>query len=434
MQEILQIRTECMVPCRLVRLIIAAAAMTVIAPMVAWPQVSERRVSGGAQGITAGLSIPPSKPEFRLGSASILYDTATDGARGCKPFLDGQINLISFPNANGSVIEFSIVDLRGHNYLVKGTLSKAGSLSPFKVGCKPVFTSALDGSADSFAGGEWISGMYKSDQNTILAIVHSEYYGGEYPQTGSEFHKSDRCPSGQPLTCTYAAITAALSTDGGRTFRRTGATPNDYVIARPPFSYSPIYNTTTGYFLNSNILRKDDGYYYMMISELRPDFTRSDCLIRTSTLSVSSSWRAYDGEKFGSDIHIGADCRGVSIKIAPFYIAYSTFFKRFIAVGTDLVSPFHFSYSLSSDLISWSSPVDLGIAPQWSPNSASPTQWGNYNYPSLVDLNALRDTDDQNSSSGAVVGQEPQLLYIDRMGDNTGTRLLARQLTFLDNH
>jgi hypothetical protein len=346
--------------------------------------------------------------------------------------LDGQINLISFPKANGAVIKFSTVDLRGHNFLVSATLANEGSLSPFKVDCTPVFTSALNGSADSFAGGEWISGLYKSDHNTILGLVHSEYYGGEFPQTGLEFHKSDRCPSGQPLTCTYAVITAALSTDGGRTFRRAGSTPNDYVIARPPFLYSPNHKTTTGYFLNSNIVRRDDGYFYMMATELRPDFSRSDCLIRAPTPAVPSSWRAYDGSKFTSDTHTGTDCKGVAIKIAPFFIAYSTFFRRFIAVGTDLMSPFHFSYSLSSDLVNWSQPTDLGIAPQWAPNSGSPARWGNYNYPSLIDLEALRNSDDQNSSSGAVVGRTPLLLYIDRMGDNTGTRLLARQLIFSD--
>jgi hypothetical protein len=419
-----------MVPCRLVRLLIAAAASTLIAPTLASPQTSEQRAPRGRHEITGAVSTPPSGAAFKLSSPSILYDTATDRTSGCAPFLDGQINLISFPNANRTDIKFSIVDLRGHNFLVSGTLSNEGSLSPFKVDCRPVFTSALSGSAESFAGAEWISSLFKGDQNTIFGLIHSEYYGGEFPQTGSEFHKSDRCPSGQPLVCTYSAITAALSTDGGRTFRRAGSTPNDYVIARPPFPYSPIHNTTTGYFLNSNIVKRDDGYFYMMATELRPDFTRSDCLIRTSTLSVPSSWRAYDGSKFTSDTHTGAHCRGVAIKIAPFYIAYSTFFKRFVAVGTNLTSPFHFSYSLSFDLVNWSEPIDLGIAPQWAPNTGSTTGGGNYNYPSLMDLEALRNSADQNSSSGAVVGQRPLLLYVERMGDNTGTRLLARQLTF----
>ena len=386
--------------------------------------------TAGMRAVLAADTSTSTNGSFVLGEPFVLYDTAVDRTSDCKPFLNSQVVPMSLSGKSGTIVEFPTVDFRGQNFLVAGSLSAEGALSPFHVNCRRVFKSALNTSFDAFDGSAWIIGLYKASDDTIVGVVHSEYYGGDFPQNGEPFEKSDKCPSGEPLSCTYAAVTEVESTDGALTFHKIGERPDDYVVARPSFPYSATYNRPTGVFINSNIVGNVDGYYYMLVVLDMPNSAVVDCVVRTVDLRRPSLWRAWDGSGYSISTPKGEDCRGLNIDIAPFYIARSTYFGRFIAIGTKLSSPYHFAYSLSGDLVNWSDPVDLGIAPQWALGKGAAADWGNYNYPSLMDASALQNIGDQNASSGALVGQAPLLLYIDRKGDNSATRLMAQRLTF----
>lgn len=359
----------------------------------------------------------------------VFYDASEAKARGCTIFLDDKIVPISFEAASGARMAFSAVDFRGHSFYVFGDISSDGRIANLHARCNPVFVSGLKVDSASHAGAEWLSSSYKLNDRLIVGVVHNEYYGGDYPQNGITFDKSPTCTSGQPLNCTYSSISLLISRDIGAPFARSKIEP-EHVIARPTFSYMPDYGRATGYFVDSNIIGVNN-YFYIMAAEFFPNGEIRVCPIRTSEITNPSSWRGWDGAGYTIGTPSGReDCHKINIALVPFHLAYSTYFDKFIAIGTALETPFHFSYALSCNLVDWSEPVDLGIAPQWSPNSGSEKDWGNYNYPSLVDGAALKNTSAPNSSSGAIVGREPMLLFVDRRGDNQGTRVIAKPIDF----
>jgi hypothetical protein len=292
----------------------------------------------------------PSTEYFSTGSAWTIFDTNQSSSPGCKPFLDAQITPITFPESDGTRIQFQAADFRGNNYIISGTLSNSGAISGLKTNCQSALSSPLNSNSNLFTGGEWLTSFFKLDQSHIVGVVHNEFYGGDFPESGQTFSPSSECPSGIPSSCLYSAVTSAISDDSGNTFNLM-ETPFNHVIARPGFPYSPSYGSTTGYFINTNILQNSDGYYYMMLLEEKPNAPASICPVRTNNPTVPSSWRAWNGSAYESNVPGGANCSGVSVGIAPFYLGYSTFFTSFITVGSALTSPFHFSYSLSSDLI-----------------------------------------------------------------------------------
>lgn len=388
--------------------------------------LTERVIVGGA---VAATKAPQPDARAKNLDEFVFYDASEAPTQGCTIFLDNKVIPISFETASGARMAFSAVDFRGHSFFIFGDILSDGRIANIHARCNQVFASGLREDAESQAGAEWLSSSYKLHDGRVVGVVHNEYYGGDYPQNGIKFDKSVRCISGQPLSCTYSSISLLISKEIGAPFARVQTEPK-HVIARPSFSYSPDYGRATGYFVESNIIRVND-YYYIMAAEFFPNGEIRVCPIRTSDIANASSWRGWDGAGFTIGTPSGReDCHQISIKLAPFHLAYSAYFEKFVAVGTALKTPFHFSYALSCNLVDWSEPVDLGIAPQWSPNAGSPKEWGNFNYPSLVDGNALKNTGDPNASSGAAVGRKPLLLFVDRRGDNQGTRILARPIDF----
>lgn len=362
-----------------------------------------------------------------VGTSFSIYDTSL--TTNCQVFLDEMIAPISFSNPDGSFkIVFSNVDFRGHNYRLTAQVS-GGVIGAVTTDCQPILTSALNPNYQLETGAEWLGSLFKVSDTEIYSVIHNEFYGGNFPQSGILFPSSPSCPSGNPLTCTYASVTGAKSSDGGATFMRQGTAPA-HSIATPSFPYSPSQTSVTGYFANSNIVQGPDHYYYMMLVDYNASSTLSVCPARTPNLTLPSQWRTWDGTSYSVNSPAGAECTGIQLGISPFYLGYSTYFNGFIAVGTSNTTPFHVSYATSQDFIHWSSIVDLGIAPQWSPGAGSATDYGNYNYPTLLDLSMLKNTMDPNSSSGAVVGQSPLLIIVDRKGDNSATRILGIPLQF----
>ena len=101
---------------------------------------------------------------------------------------------------------------------------------------------------------EWLAAPYTQDGRTVYALVHNEYQGHQHP---------GRCPSGDLPECWYNAITLAVSRDGGSTFR--DARPPPAASGRGvPYRYVPDAGPY-GFFGPSNIVRKDDGYYYAIV-------------------------------------------------------------------------------------------------------------------------------------------------------------------------
>jgi hypothetical protein len=213
---------------------------------------------------------------------------------------------------------------------------------------------------------EWITSTYTHDGNTIYALVHNEFQGWAY---------SGYCP-GTPTgtfntACWWNAITAARSTDGGRTYTPVAASPG-HLVATVPYRYSANQGPA-GAFEASNIIRRGDYYYTMIRVEAIGAQQQGTCLMRTTNIADHRSWRAWNGSSFSVRFinpyvettanpanHV---CRPVSpTQIATLVdsLTWNRYFKKYLLVGNaGLYDPslnrvvWGVYYSLSSDLINW---------------------------------------------------------------------------------
>jgi len=250
----------------------------------------------------------------------------------------------------------------------------------------PVFTSHEKTTAGSYNNQEWLAGVYTPDGKTVYSIVHNEYK----PEGDANWQWS-----------WYNTLTFAVSNDTGRTY--THDTPPNHFVAGIPYQYSPGY--PMGIFGGSRpVYNPNDGYYYVMVHlerypNINPVQDWGVGVIRTQMLDDPDSWRGWNGEGFNvhfvdpynetvtnpddyfltpvSQSNIGKMCASLT---------YNTYFNKFMVVGfhnkrninTD-VTVHGFYYSLSEDLINWSSPILVYESPK--------TGWvvGGIYYPAIID-------------------------------------------------
>lgn len=393
--------------------------------------------TGGTQiSSTSSFKIPANtlatnKPgSVTIGSQFVIYDTGYDTNAGCAPLLDTPLYPITFASADnqGVVVKFvALSDSTANvNYLVSGQINGSGSETHgFQVNCTPALTGAQDPVSTDFRGNQWLYGFTKDANGNVFALVHNEFYGGLYPNANFLIPSSSNCSLGEPTGtlinaygCTYTALDMAEMPSGSSTFGLIGSPPSGQVAARPSFSYTPNVGSPTGYFTNTNILLNSDGYYYALTVDILPDGTERRCPIRTNNIADPSSWFGWDGSGFTVSLSSGnGACANNGLAgIFPFYLGYSGYFKKFIVVGAISSSsvsgaPTVMAYSVSSDFVNWSQPVSFAV-PVF--NSSSSPGWVSNNYPSLVDVVAIQNSSDPNSSTGAGVGQGPWLVYEQR--------------------
>lgn len=361
-----------------------------------------------------------------IGPQFIIYDTGYDKNSDCAPLLDTPLYPITSPSADGqgAVVKFvALSDSTANvNYLVSGQVNASGSEThEFHVDCTPVLTGAQDPVSVDFQGNQWLYGFTKDASGNIFALVHNEFYGGFYPDANFLIPSSNNCSLGKPLGtpinaygCTYTALDMAEMSNGSSAFNLISP-PSGQIVARPPFSYTPNVGSPTGYFTNTNVLLNSDGYYYALTDVILPDGTNRRCPIRTSNIADPASWLGWDGSGFTVPLSNGTSaCANNGLAgIFPFYLGYSSYFGKFIVVGAISSgnvngAPDVMAYSISSDFVNWSQPVSFTV-PVF--NSSSASGWVSNNYPSLVDVAAIQNSSDPNSSTGAIVGRGPWLVY-----------------------
>lgn len=364
-----------------------------------------------------------------IGSQFTVYDTFYDPASGCSPFIDTPLYLVTYPSTdnNGAVVKFSTLSVDGNNYsyLVSGQINALGSeTQPLRVNCSPVLAGPQNSASGNYTGSQWLMGYFKDASGNVFSLIHNEYYGGYFPNAHYQIPSSAGCSLGQaygtlisPYGCTYTALEMAEMPAGSSSFHLLGSAPPQQVIARPSFTYTPNVGFPTGYFTNTNILLNSDGYYYALADDILTSGGDRRCPMRTNDITNPSSWRGWDGSGFTVDMSSGADCADDNrlVGIFPFYLGYSTYLQKAIMVGAipsaNLPNaPTVIAYSVSSDFVNWSQPVSFNV-PIF--NSSS-TGWTGNNYPSLVDVTAIQNTQSSNWSTGAVVGQGPWLVFAQR--------------------
>jgi hypothetical protein len=285
-----------------------------------------------------------------------------------------------------------------------------------------IMNSHFNTDPSKYNSNEWIRGIYTLDGATIHTIIHNEYL-----PYGAANYETDY----------FNSLTYGVSIDTGRTY--THATPPDHFVATIPYQYTSGH--PMGIFNGSNIIyNSDDGYYYRLVhleEHLLQDWGVG--VIRTQTLSDPDSWRGWNGSAYDVEFvdpynenigtradHILAPVSRDNIGKMSDGLVYSTYFDKYVLVGPHVKYDPHedqditgFYYSVSDDLINWSSPILIrettegwGVGGEW--------------YPTLIDHN---DT----TRNFEEIGQEAYLYFTRWNSGNYDRDLLRIPIRFNKN-
>jgi hypothetical protein len=216
--------------------------------------------------------------------------------------------------------------------------------------CTPMITSANASDFSKYTYHEWLHAAYTPDGQTIYALVHNEWY--------PEFIYSQCTPGSAAVS-----ITSAYSTNAGTTFSH----PQDYVI-RPAVPWSSSFpcsgnqHTVYGNWDPTNIVLKDGFYYSFFNSWASPAGTTDTgvCVMRTQDLASASAWKVWTGSDWQSAAQTprcGPIFTSPGVNLFPSYISYSTYLHTYVMLWSNNYD--RVAYSLSQDLLRWSSPITI---------------------------------------------------------------------------
>lgn len=246
----------------------------------------------------------------------------------------------------------------------------------------PPFDSNYNTLPSRFDYQHWIGAVYRDPKSTrIHALVHNEYH--------DTVHVPPCTPTNSP--CIWTSITYAYSDDNAETFVQPGVIPR--VVAALPYPWDAYRATIPGvripkqhgYWLGSNILKAPDGFYYVVTSLVGDPLnllgSSHNCMMRTTDLGDTSTWRFWDGTDFNHQT-LNPYVNGVTYETAlanpetyfassvdpnldkmwlASSITWNTYLQAYMLVGgrgnPTLGTPCGIYYSLSTDLLEWTPPV-----------------------------------------------------------------------------
>lgn len=260
----------------------------------------------------------------------------------------------------------------------------------------------------SFDNASWIASTFTTDGRTVHAVVHDEYRG----------HRLGACAPRDAAACWYNALTAAVSTDGGASFRP--AEPR--LVAALPRRAEETRGAQAGVFEPTNIVAVTGGFA-MMANVVAPAPQRSgNCLLRTDDLTDASRWRAWANgafatrlpDPYAADLDPAAHvCDPIDPAALPWPVTSLTRHEasgQWIATmkgrraDGDGVERTGIFYATSPDLLHWQGPVLLLEAPlMGSGTPCAPDR--PIGYPALVDP----ESSDRNFTT---LGDRPALTFV----------------------
>jgi hypothetical protein len=376
-------------------------------------------VPGDARGEPAPrLSLDPAaKPELLYAYKQDACDSHDLPDVPARAFRDahGRITLLATNYVHRALI--------GHSF---ATLSKR---------CEILYKPSQIGEPALYDDKAWIQAVYTEDGRTIHALLSADFH---------EYRHSARCPSGNDTNkCWYNAITAAVSTDGGATFRPAHPPPAHYV-AGPSVRYDLHAGRSIGFFTTSNIVAHRG--HRSTLAYTGGGFggqQRGACLLRTAALDDPSSWRAWDGKGFDHRFvdpyradaapPAGSGCKPVSPRVfgGPVRgLLRHEASGTFVAVMLAAAPARGVYYSVSKDLIDWADPVPLMLAPTRAEVKSGRNKDAAVaiDYPSVIDHASL-------GRNFEFLAGEPYLYYVDLPAANgklTGERRLMRRRLVLN--
>ena len=256
-----------------------------------------------------------------------------------------------------------------------------------------------------FAGDEFLDSSVWLPNNTVYALIHTEYPGNVY----------HNCSGPAYPRCWTVSIGLGVSRDGGATWQHARPPPA-HLVAAVPYGYNQT-QLAYGWGDPSNILLKD-GFYYAAVWNrnqvgLQPPGV---CVMRTADVTDPAAWRAWDGRaftvQFASPYTLPPGTEGdhvCAVTNLPLGCpvggwAWSAAQRLFVAaLDCSLQAGAQFYYATSADLITWSAPAPLYGAPDLPANASKVVT--SMSYPTWV------DPDGGDANFGAI-GGEPWLSWV----------------------
>jgi len=277
-----------------------------------------------------------------------------------------------------------------------------------------------------FSANEFLDSPIVFEDGTVVALVHTEYPGNVYNDTGPQ---APMCTGPAYPHCWTVTIGLAISQDGGMTWQHARPPPH-HLVAAVPYKYNQS-QLAYGWGDPSNILKHpSDGLYYAAIWNRNQVGLQSPgiCMMRTANLMDPSSWRAWDGKDYTVSfvspyaIEPGTEAKhictvtnlpaGSAVPIpgkpqgcAPAGLVWSEYLRKFV-VTLGCGSKFQWAYS--DDLIKWSEPQELYNPHTDISNASIKKVVLGMNYPNFMDPTAPAAFGDRNFYT---IGQTPYLYW-----------------------
>ena len=273
--------------------------------------------------------------------------------------------------------------------------------------CNIIYEDSNSADPSTFDDMGWLETYYTEDGINVYAMVALDYhpYRHNLP-CGTTPADADNC--------WYGTDIAATSSDGGYSFV-SPAQGAPRLIAGSPYQFDSTYTATSGAFVPSNIVKRTDGYYYVVVSMVGRGVQKTgDCVLRTQNLADPQSWRAWDGTGYTIQFvdpyptppanPAANACTVVSAAnlISPMRNLLELpnqqgYLGILYSQNTDSHGNVTFNtYSTTSlDLINWTAPVLILSLPETLGTSPS-----TYAYPSLIDPNSTSRNFNTMGSSG----------------------------------
>jgi len=236
--------------------------------------------------------------------------------------------------------------------------SVGDNLNDLKRDCQMAFDSKHDATPRMYQDYEWILSPYTLDGTTVYGLTHNEYHGWEKGRMG--------CNSDNTANCWWNSINMAISKNKGATYEHIVPAPGHMVISSPN-DYNG--NNTTGpvgWFEPSNIIEKDNYYYFLVGGHNSPDPWTST-IARSSNLADPKSWRLWDGSEFNKT---GDRARATPIGGAfNFFLTYNEYLGEYLSAmchwdpnpGTQ--RGLYYSTTKNKNLTDWTSGENVGGDP-----------------------------------------------------------------------
>lgn len=300
--------------------------------------------------LLAGAAQAQPAPALRLEVTGPPVSAVSGARSGC--------DAIDTPDAPARAIRLTTGEVQLYATHVLNQVESGPDLLHLGHRCPVVMAEANNDSPAALNDRAWIASPWTPDGRTVWAVVHNEPDG----------RRPALCPSRRTMDCRHNVLTAAVSRDGGRTFRRM---PGRALVAALPYRYDQLEPGRHGYFNLSNIVTLSGAQYMFAFATKARAQREGNCLLRTTAVGPPEAWRGWNGSAFQAafadpdapsaqpEAHVCAPVGPGRLRWPVTGLVRHAPSGLFIALMQDGARGGGVYYATSPDLLQWSDPALL---------------------------------------------------------------------------